>query len=228
MNILSVDTSTKRCFVALKGDDFYLERIIEGGFSPSEDLLHEIKDMLSRKGLSLTDLDLLVATKGPGSFTGLRIALATLKGIRAASDRAKLVSVPTLDVMAKAASIPSLPVLPVIDARKGRYYAALYRDGECIIPPGDISLDKLAENLPKEKIVVTGSDACKALDTLKGLGVNASLDEASPRPLSDALIALGLEKLEKVGEDDIGEGPEYIRKSDAEEALEKKAKGEGK
>ena len=47
MNILSVDTSTKRCFVALKGDDFYLERIIEGGFSPSEDLLHEIKDISS-------------------------------------------------------------------------------------------------------------------------------------------------------------------------------------
>ena len=101
MNILSLDTSTDVLSIALKTDTSYEERLINGNFSHSECLLTEIMSLLERAHLSLKDLDILIAAKGPGSFTGLRVGIASLKGIRAAGD-AKLVTIPTLEAMVHA------------------------------------------------------------------------------------------------------------------------------
>ena len=84
MNILSLDTSTQTLSIALQTDNSYEERLISGNFSHSEDLLSEIESILSRAGLMLKDLKLLIVTKGPGSFTGLRVGMASLKGISSA------------------------------------------------------------------------------------------------------------------------------------------------
>ena len=221
MNILSVDTATEVLSIALQTESSYEERLIRGNFSHSEDLLSEIISLLDRAGIALKDLDLLVCTKGPGSFTGLRVGMASLKGIRSGSN-AKLVSVPTLDAMIRAVGPQSIPVLAVIDAKKKKFYMASSelapRDGN----PEDIK-DFIDAN---EKIFITGQDAAKFLAKIEDESVKAKfvVDTMSPRNLSRALIELGLEQLERDGEDEIGEGPIYIRRSDAEEALLKKIK----
>ena len=71
-NILACDTSTSTLHIALKCEEGFEERMIAGGFQHSEDLLQEITYMLERRNLKVADLDLLVCTRGPGSFTSLR------------------------------------------------------------------------------------------------------------------------------------------------------------
>ena len=226
MNILSLDTSTEVLSIALKTDNSYEERLINGGFSHSESLLNEILSLLERANLTLKDLNLLIASKGPGSFTGLRVGISSLKGIRAGSD-AKLVTVPTLDAMAYVLKgISPYPILACIDAKKNRFYYALYsNDGSPLTEVRDASPDAVSDDVKDyEKVIVTGKDAPLFLekitsDELRGKFI---IDSTSPRNIASALIALGMEKLERDGEDDIGEGPLYVRRSDAEEALIKK------
>jgi tRNA threonylcarbamoyladenosine biosynthesis protein TsaB len=228
MNILSVDTSTSILSIALRTDTSYEERMVNGNFSPSENLMGEIKSLLSRSGLKLNDLNLLVCTKGPGSFTGLRIAMAMLKGINLSVD-APLVSVPTLTAVER--TVEKLwkgPVLSILDAKKKKYYYRLTEDGKTLIPDRDETVENIVEEVKKisSSVLLTGPDAeafyrkAVAVDDK----INLVLDPDTPRNLSRALIELGEEIYREKGADDIGEGPVYIRRSDAEEMLERKTR----
>lgn len=227
MNILSLDTSTPVLSISLRTSSTYEERKVIGNFSHSENLLGEIKSLLKRGGIELKDLELLICTKGPGSFTGLRIGMAGLKGISLASS-APLVSVPTLSVIEE--SVKSLwkgPILSVIDAKKKKFYFRLSVEGKTVISDRDGNPEDIISTLKDLKnILVTGPDA--ALFASKLLSISPSLDlnvdPEAPRCLSYALEKLGKEKYWKDGADDIGEGPVYIRRSDAEEMLLAKAK----
>lgn len=227
MNILSLDTSTPVLSLSLRTASSYEERKIIGNFSHSENLLGEIKSMTRRAGLDLKDLNLLICTKGPGSFTGLRVGMAGLKGISLASS-APLVSVPTLSVIEE--SVRSLwngPVLSVIDAKKKKFYFRLSNKGKEIISDRDGNPEDVIEALKDlENVLVTGPDAALFASKILSISpeLNITIDREAPRCLSYALEKLGREKLEKEGPDDIGEGPVYIRRSDAEEMLLAKAK----
>lgn len=227
MNILSLDTSTSTTSIALKTDTTYEERLIENALSPSEDLLLEIKSMLKRVNLALSDLNLLACTKGPGSFTGLRIALSTMKGISLGAS-IPLVSIPTLDCFVKAVdNLYSGSVLAVIDAKKKRFYFSLWECGEKVIVDKDESAELILEELKKrnKKTLITGPDAKVLYEKLLALDSSLPLllDTLSPRNISKVLIDLAIERLETHGQDDIGEGPVYIRRSDAEEMLIQKS-----
>ncbi len=228
MNILSVDTSTSVLSIALKTDSSYEERTVNGNFSPSENLMGEIKSLLSRAGLTLSDLDLLVCTKGPGSFTGLRIAMAMLKGINLSTD-APLVSVPTLTAVERTVErLWKGPVVSILDAKKKKYYYRISEDGQILIPDRDETVENIVEEVKKiaAPVLLTGPDAevfhKKALAAAPD--VNLVPDPDTPRNLSRALMELGEEIYRIKGADDIGEGPVYIRRSDAEEMLERKTR----
>lgn len=224
VNILLFDTSTQILSIALKCDKFYEERLINGGFSHSEDLLNEVVSLLDRAKITLKDLDLLICTKGPGSFTGIRVGMVTMKGFASALS-IPLVSVGTLEAIEKAAGLYKGAVLSVIDAKKKRFYQRLSFDGELIIPDSDSSPEDSIEALSAyDEVLVTGPDAELFIEKVKAADpeLNLIADTQIPRNLSKAMIALGLKKYQECGADDIGEGPVYIRRSDAEEALIKK------
>ncbi len=230
MNILSADTSTSILSIALRTDTSYEERMVRGNFAPSENLMGEIKSLLERAGLTFKDLDLLVCTKGPGSFTGLRIAMAMMKGIALAQD-VPLVSVPTLSAVERTVSpLWKGPVLSIIDAKKKRFYYRLSENGEALTPDRDECTEKIVEevNALKKTVLLTGPDAgvfyrkAKEADS----SVSIILDPDTPRNLSSSMISLGIEIYNTKGADDIGEGPVYIRRSDAEEMLMQKTQEE--
>ncbi len=226
MNILSADTSTSILSLALKTDHSYEERELSGGFSPSENLLGEIKTMLERAGLTLKDLDLLICTKGPGSFTGLRITLSLFKGISLAKD-IPLVSVPSLEAIERSVEkLYSGYVLSLIDARKMRYYYRLSKNGIVITSDKDEKTETIIEEAKAlgEEVLFTGPDALSFYDKAQSYSPSTlfKLDPNSPRNLSRSLIELGCNLYSTKGRDDIGEGPVYIRRSDAEEMLIKK------
>lgn len=225
-NILACDTSTSTLHIALKCEEGFEERMIAGGFQHSEDLLQEITYMLERRNLKVADLDLLVCTRGPGSFTSLRIAMSTLKGFSLAKN-IPLVSVPTLEAIAGAYMIPDVLTLAVLDAKKKRYYLGLYRNGMKEGENIDGNVEDILPLIEKERtLALTGPDAGKFSSQIKEHlpSLNIIMDRISIRPLGSVLIEMGIRQLEKEGPDDIGTGPVYIRRSDAEEALLAKEK----
>ncbi len=228
MNILAADTSSEVASVALKTENSYEERLISGCFSPSEDLLGVFEELLESAGITMKDLELLAVTKGPGSFTGLRIAMASMKGIASALS-IPLVSIPTLDVIYDTVRDYPGPVLSTIDARKKKFYFSVKENGKTLIEDRDGNPEDAIVSLGKDlpvPMLITGPDALLFAEKLSMIDDSMPfiIDSSSPRNLSRSLIKLAIEKYRKDGADDIGEGPVYIRRSDAEEALERKIK----
>lgn len=127
MLILCLDCSTQVAGVALVDEDrCYYEIMVNAGNKHSRTLLSLIDAGLKETGKKPEHLKAIAVTKGPGSFTGLRIGLATAKGLAMAWDK-PLVGVPTLDVLAAGWGWMADLVCPVLNARKGEVYAAVYK-----------------------------------------------------------------------------------------------------
>ncbi|MDX1386546.1 MAG: tRNA (adenosine(37)-N6)-threonylcarbamoyltransferase complex dimerization subunit type 1 TsaB [bacterium] len=124
MKILALDTSGPTQSVALlHGEELRQETQVPQNSSHTETLLPTIETLLQRASWSLKDLELLAVTVGPGSFTGLRIGLATVKGLSRAHS-IPAVGVSTLEAMAFPHLGEGGSVLPCLDARQGEIYAA--------------------------------------------------------------------------------------------------------
>jgi tRNA threonylcarbamoyladenosine biosynthesis protein TsaB len=129
MRILAADTSTSINTVAVCDDERILaETIVDCGRGHSERLINTVDWVLAEAGLGLDDLDALAVSIGPGSFTGVRVGVATWKGL-ALGKRLPLVPVPTLDAMTRLSAFPNGLVCPLLDARMKEVYGAIYRFG---------------------------------------------------------------------------------------------------
>ena len=228
MNILAIDTSSDAIHLGLAlGDDSslfkrYEVQVIANGRRHSESLVPLMLDLCERNGLSFRDLDLLVCTNGPGSFTGLRIGMSALKGISLASG-IPLCSVSTMDALFGCVSHHPGAVITAIDARKKRYYTALFNEGKRVSADLDVTgaeMETLLEGYPS--LLVTGFDAASFAGKLTSYEGELLVDENLSMNLTLTLIRMGWEKFQKEGADDIGVGPTYVRKSDAELALQDK------
>jgi len=127
MKVLGIDTSTMSGSIGLIQDEEVIsEYLLNVSVTHSERLLDAIGFVLRNARCAVEDLDGLAVSLGPGSFTGVRIGVSTVKGLAYAS-RKPLVGVSTLDVLAFQVSPTPYLICPVIDARKGEVYTAFYR-----------------------------------------------------------------------------------------------------
>lgn len=127
MRVLAVETSTLAGGVAvLDGDHVLGEYVLDVRATHSERLMPAIDRLLKDAGWAPADLEGLAVAVGPGSFTGLRIGLSAVKGLAIALG-IPIAAVPTLDAVAASLPYATLPVCPVLDARKGEVYCCLYR-----------------------------------------------------------------------------------------------------
>ena len=130
MKILAVDTSTFTGSVALiDSDRLVAEVLLNSKISHSEKLLPAIESILENAQWTLDDLQGLAIAIGPGSFTGLKIGLSTLKGI-AVAKKLPLVGVSSLKVLAHNLSFKPEPVAAILDARRQEVYAGIYQFGK--------------------------------------------------------------------------------------------------
>ncbi len=223
MNILAIDTSSALLGIALQSGDDYYESNLNIGLHHTENLMVEIETILAKAKISAIDLELIVVSKGPGSFTGLRIGMSAAKGL-AFGVGAPLVSVPSLDVWALGKGFFHGAVLPVLDARKQRVYTAFYEGGKRKGDYLDIAPARLFKQCASYgNILLTGPFA-PALFELRTSGGDLSgtsfvLDPQYGSPHTWELLHLGVEQLEKKGADTETEGPLYIRPSEAELSL---------
>lgn len=229
MNILAVDTSCQAMIAAIRTDNYYdeTENSVQG-MQHSQVLMNTISDMCEHAGIRTKDIDLLVCTRGPGSFTGLRIGMATVKGISLGSGK-PVASVSTLETHARTVENFDGAVVTVIDAKKQRWYLAAFEchDGKCsrLMEDTDGTEADLVPVLSEyKKVLVVGPDAeafCPALEKAFP-EVSFTLEASQFKTFAQTLIEFGIESFSVKGADDIAQGPVYIRKSDAEVALEEK------
>jgi tRNA threonylcarbamoyladenosine biosynthesis protein TsaB len=221
MNILALDTAAAVLSVALSTGDEVWHFEAEGGLRHGELLMGAVDRLLDSAGIEPADLDLAACMKGPGSFTGLRIAFAAAKGL-SLSLGIPMVSAPTLDCMA--ASWDSWPgiVLPVMDAKKGRFYAALYRGGRRLgeyldAPPGELAAALSAAGAAGEPVMLTGPAALLVPEKLKPQAPNSFfVDPGGKRGNAWKLLDIVKKNAILDGVGEIFSGPLYLRKSDAE------------
>lgn len=125
--ILCLETATTNCSVALSVDG-RIEAIREDkspGYSHAE-LLHVfIHQVLEETGLNVSQLDAIAVSKGPGSYTGLRIGVSAAKGLCFAAD-IPLIAIPTLQILALGVETPKGHIVPMLDARRMEVYTAVY------------------------------------------------------------------------------------------------------
>jgi tRNA threonylcarbamoyladenosine biosynthesis protein TsaB len=127
MRVLAIDASSLAGGVALLDEErLVAEYVLDVSVTHSERLMAAVDRVLADARWTPRTLGGLAVAVGPGSFTGLRIAVSTVKGLALALDL-PIAAVPTLDAMAAAVPWAALPVCPVLDARKGEVYASLYR-----------------------------------------------------------------------------------------------------
>lgn len=127
MRILAADTSTMSgSFALLEGENVIAEWTLRSAHTHNRRLLKAIDTLIGEAGWDLHSIDAFAVASGPGSFTGLRIGMTTLKVL--AWTLGKLyAAIPSLDALAYPLSFAAYPVCSVIDARKNEVYCALYR-----------------------------------------------------------------------------------------------------
>jgi tRNA threonylcarbamoyladenosine biosynthesis protein TsaB len=213
VNVLAMDTATEVLALCASRDEAWASLCLRRGLQHSPSLLPLAEQLLSQLGMGAADLQLLVCSLGPGSFTGIRIGLATALGIAHARG-IPLVGVSTLDAIARSWEGHDGDVYPVIDARKGRIYSARFLGG---VRQGDY-LDGTPADLAAmiargRRPLIAGPDAERIRgmlgDAARELPCGTSLD-----PLS--LLRIGVEKYTNEGSDPDSLRPLYLRKSEAE------------
>lgn len=223
MKILAVDTATHTGSVALTDYEVVLaEYSLFSKETHSRRLLQAVEYLLAQTGLALNDIDGLAVTIGPGSFTGIRIGLATFKGLALATGK-PVVGISTLDALAANFPVADRLVFPVIDARKGEVFTAAYypnEEGRLIktSPESALSPQDLVARI-EERVILIGDGARSYGEFFeKELGDKAFF---APGPFSfiraSNVAFLAAEKF-KAGElvDVVTMVPTYIRLSEAE------------
>ncbi len=159
MKILAVDTATLTASVAVLVDGVIVASAQTRASTHSESLLPLVDEMLTRAGVAIGELDAIACGAGPGSFTGLRIGLATAKGLAFALGK-PLVLASSLAALAARVNDEGVTVLAVLDARKREVYAGLYQiveglpralSPEVVLAPG-----KVIDHLAGRQAVVVG------------------------------------------------------------------------
>ena len=222
MKILAVDTATNSCSVAVSnGESLLAELTTVNHQTHSIHLLDMITTVLANAGLAFSDLEGFAVTVGPGSFTGLRIGISTIKGLALAAHK-PVVGVSSLDVLAWQCAQSELMICSLLDARKKEVYHARYRYGDGRLEKisqesASAPLDALTDIQSPCIFVGSGADLYREViqSELSHLAHFANRNHNTIRAATVA--SLSADRFKSQQTDDVVQlVPHYIRKSDTE------------
>lgn len=217
MIILGVDSAGISCSAAVYNSETgsITEEFVNNGLTHSQTLMPMISEVIKKSDLSAKDIDLIAVTKGPGSFTGLRIGMASVKGIAAPFDT-PCVTVSTLEAIAKTALSGKDGVLcAVMDARCNQVYNALFeeKDGKLIRLCDDraVSIDELEKELKEfnNRITLCGDGTAVCEKNFSELNYTVA-DEKARLPRAGSICLLG-EKYKDEAKNPEKISPAYLR-----------------
>ncbi len=224
MNILAVETATSWQSVAILNDDLVLAtHEQEAGGAHGSLLLPTIDRVLAQSGLQLRDIGGFACSIGPGSFTGIRVGLATCLGLRAASGR-PLALVPTLEAMAWNVGTVTVPVCPVLISRRGEVYWAIFRWGQDgrlnrVLTEQVGSPKALAQSLTECTLVFGDGWSSMESEIRAALPASVTVTIGSVdvfKPSAVQVALLGMERLRRGEIADDAVAPLYVQKAEAE------------
>ena len=235
MKILGIDSSGLVASVAIVEDDrLVAEYNLQYKITHSQTLLPMLEEIRNRIHLDMQTIDAIAVAAGPGSFTGLRIGAATVKGLGLALGK-PIIPVPTLEGMAYNCYGTDLLVCPIMDARRNQVYTGLYifekEDRirmKSVMEQTAVGFDELAAklNVLGREVLFLGdgvpvfAEAMKELLRIPYHFAPAHMN----RQRAASIAALGKEKFEQgIFEDAADHAPEYLRLSQAERERQEKA-----
>lgn len=227
MNILVFDTASKIEIVAAAATDTWADASASVGMSHSLKLMENVDACLKKLGLALADLDIIGVGIGPGSFTGIRIAVTTARMLSQLTGK-PLVGIATQ--LLYAAGVPAGPgenILVAFDAKKNRVFGALYQKSADtmnpveVVQPGDYPIGRLLDGIDSRRLThLVGDGTEKYLDETAVDGIT-HVRHAGFIPPAQNICTLVGERYEKNPGEYADYGrvlPFYARKSDAEAA----------
>ena len=235
MKILGIDSSGLVASVAIVEDDrLVAEYNLQYKITHSQTLLPMLEEIRNRIHLDMQTIDAIAVAAGPGSFTGLRIGAATVKGLGLALGK-PIIPVPTLEGMAYNCYGTDLLVCPIMDARRNQVYTGLYSFEKedrirmkSVMEQTAVGFDELAAklNVLGREVLFLGdgvpvfAEAMKELLRIPYHFAPAHMN----RQRAASVAALGKEKFEQgIFEDAADHAPEYLRLSQAERERQEKA-----
>ncbi|SEE08345.1 tRNA threonylcarbamoyladenosine biosynthesis protein TsaB [Tenacibaculum sp. MAR_2010_89] len=190
--ILNIETATKNCSVSIakNGDVLASKELNNGNYSHAEKLHPFIQDVLNEASISIDEIDAVAVSKGPGSYTGLRIGVSATKGLCFSFD-VPLIAVDTLKSLSMNANIDEGLIVPMIDARRMEVYSAIYdknynqvREIRAEIIDENSFEELLTDN--KVYFLGDGSEKCKNIITHRNA---IFIDEKFPSAKEMALLS---------------------------------------
>lgn len=232
MNILSFDTSTKSASVALVVDNTLVgEIVINDKRTHSQKLMPIMESLLSLANITINDIDLIGVCIGPGSFTGIRIAMATVKAISHVRD-IPVIAVNSLESLVQNVSCTSKKIVPILDAQGKNVYTAIYSSNNGSIENKShdeievIDIDELLVRLENssDEYIVLGEAVEKYYDKISEVKNIEIVSYEKNISKASSVCVLGIDKYNK--NIDVHScydiSPLYIRKSQAEIQYEEK------
>jgi tRNA threonylcarbamoyladenosine biosynthesis protein TsaB len=218
--VLALDTTTKGGSIAVVRDEVVrVERTGDPEVTYGQRLPAELTEVLEQAGVRIDDIDLFAVAAGPGSFTGLRVGIATVQGLAMAQGK-RVVAVSALEALARSATNAEQSIAAWMDAQRGEVFAALYApEGRDLrIPPVSAPpravLDMWAGTPHAGRMMFIGDGAVRHRDFLRQ-EIGHQVRVIAPPPLAGLI---GQIAVENPGRADLPHAivPIYIRKSDAE------------
>ncbi len=229
MKILSVDSSSVSASVAITEKGVTLaENFINNGLTHSQTLMPMVEKTLNDANVSAKDIELFAITNGPGSFTGVRIGIASVKGMADALNK-KCVVVSTLEAIAEPLKNEDCIACAVMDARCNQVYTAIFQNGKRLCEDKAILIDELGVELKNynKKVVFIGDGSVLCYEKLKDVVTDISVADENIRYVHASSIGRLAEDKIKNGEEPINSAklvPFYLRLPQAERELNNKLK----
>ena len=202
--ILNIETATKNCSVSLANDGktIALKELNSDNYSHAEKLHEFIKQVVDEAGIELSELKAVAVSKGPGSYTGLRIGVSAAKGLCFALD-IPLIAVNTLQALALSISVSDGYVVPLLDARRMEVYSSVFDSSNVSlreVKAEIISETSFSDYFKKQKIYLVGDgvEKCKGIITHKNV---VFIDDKLPS--SNEMSILSFEKYKKNDIEDV-------------------------
>lgn len=224
MNILGIESSATAAGAAvISGDKLLSECFVNCGLTHSQTLLPLIDKALCSAGITINEIDAIAVSAGPGSFTGLRIGVGTAKGLAMPCGK-PVIPVPTLLALAQNVSCAQGIIAPIMDARRGEVYTALYKSEKGtlteIMPMTAMPLTELLKKLPDGATFVGDG-----VEVHKNTIINTLSDKAQFAPLNllhqrASSVAFAATQLQSISAEELV--PIYIRKPQAEREFDEK------
>lgn len=218
MNLLAVDTATTSCSVALfSGDRLLAEVVYAAGKTHSHHLMSMIHRILEECRCKPEDIGGIAVTRGPGTFTGLRIGISTIKGLAAATG-VPVVGISSLAALAFPFALHDCPVVAMIDARRGEIYYNQYHGATQPATRVLVGAPEMAAVALPENAILVGSGALLYRGVFENHCPHVRFADAAQHVIRAASVGrLALLRFKRQDADPIDALiPEYVRKSDAQ------------